>query len=978
MNKACLYERPKIMIKRTLIIILLLTYPKVVLAGFFDALGACFTDPCNCGDSNSTRWEDWNNQHINKGKKNRNCPPWNKTGGRNDHTCIVKAELPDAFIGYYENLCGEIAPESTYLNPQIRVRGQQCNAFACWTTSHTLSWDGECVTLASGWGLPLHRMCARIALPADYKENWPQDPGYTPKKHLNFEGAEVDDDIVIGYDGQPVDFNPPKLCLYKDPAFFSFSDGFDILDIDPNKQPAHKTADIHPVVKVIIFFINIASDAGQTPVQLLQSLFGLMNNGDDGETTFFSVLSDLFGYLGWIINKLGSVIIGTLKAIGQINRVVDSASYGCVNLPMGPYPPPFCQTIEPFFQTAYTQKICRRDGTGAPLKSTSDGPCVVSSLVNNLVRNSVRITFENFVPLCKAGQLPNTDKCVTIDNLGAIGSASHLHQITGMTDIVPKCSSTSGSGTCINTVIPHSCSVSGGACQGGFRVVYGVRIGSISTPQSYFYDDIPDCPNNGSVRCQEIWGINTSEFVDVSLTFPAHQTVPDLSPLQTTASLTDSGGRVSNFNVSIVRVSAFDPVLQFTQNPLQICVSQDDILVGCENRAPFVKPKVYDCSNPLAPLNCSSTYFIPRLVATITDGNDSTSAILEPKSVHNTSNVNDQVNLAGYNFGSFVTDDSLAKKAFSGPNAPNPGSIYGTYKNNEKPLNDDYSENQYAIYLYGLEYVNDKYIVGGKYACLENLDADKCPTNRQACVLSKLQNSNIVNCENFQSKLALYPGLVLCTTAQTLDHACNTVIDSLPSLSGGGNGINIHSCGGGVYCYTSSSNSEVCTMSNLSSDRYLPDPALGPTLSDSQYYYTDPATGEGYNFDKSLYFLRDKTSYEMNLCTAIPQPSCAEVRLTINNGMDNAYANWPAVTVGQISYGSCDGGLTFGTLQRRCVANAATRSFNFEPTYYWDHTVSPPVKVYDRMVCLNLFILLADPDYYQFLQQNFPEVFLGL
>src|SRR5690606_33941225 len=114
---------------------------------------------------------------------------------------------------------------STYLSPKIRVRGQQCNAFACWSTTNTLDWDGECVTLASGYGLPLLRMCARIAIPADYKENFPQVPGYTPKKHLNFEGATVDDDVILGYDNQPIDFHPPKLCLYKDPAFLSFTDG---------------------------------------------------------------------------------------------------------------------------------------------------------------------------------------------------------------------------------------------------------------------------------------------------------------------------------------------------------------------------------------------------------------------------------------------------------------------------------------------------------------------------------------------------------------------------------------------------------------------------------------------------------------------------------------------------------------------------------------------------------------------------------
>ena len=87
------------------------------------------------------------------------------------------------------------------MSPKIRVRGQQCNALACWTTDNTLNWDGQCVTLASGYGIPLHRRCARVAIPAGLSPNFPQDPGYTVGVHLDFEGKTVPDDIVIGYDG---------------------------------------------------------------------------------------------------------------------------------------------------------------------------------------------------------------------------------------------------------------------------------------------------------------------------------------------------------------------------------------------------------------------------------------------------------------------------------------------------------------------------------------------------------------------------------------------------------------------------------------------------------------------------------------------------------------------------------------------------------------------------------------------------------
>jgi hypothetical protein len=263
--------------KKIIIIILLVTIlPIKVNANFWDAIEACFTDPCNCGDSNKNRQEYWGgNGNLHRTiDRNRICAPWNKESGRDNNTCLIKKDYPGAGIGYYENLCAEATPESKYMTPKIRVRGQQCNFLACWTTDNTLSWDGHCVTLASGYGVfpGLHRMCARVAIPADYKQNFPQDPGYTIKKHLNFEGMEVSDEIIYGYDDQPIDFNPPKLCLYKDPAFFSFTDGFDIMDLDPNKQSSHKTAETSPIIKVLLFILDMAVQIAESPIDLINAL----------------------------------------------------------------------------------------------------------------------------------------------------------------------------------------------------------------------------------------------------------------------------------------------------------------------------------------------------------------------------------------------------------------------------------------------------------------------------------------------------------------------------------------------------------------------------------------------------------------------------------------------------------------------------------------------------------------------------------
>jgi len=131
-------------IKRSILIILLLITNPITTAnaGFWDAVGACFTDPCNCGDSDKTRKEYWNDVlrwPYRSVDRDSVCPPWNKESGRDDHTCLIQKGYPGSWIGYYENLCGEETPDSSYMSPKIRVRGQQCNALACWTTDNTLN-----------------------------------------------------------------------------------------------------------------------------------------------------------------------------------------------------------------------------------------------------------------------------------------------------------------------------------------------------------------------------------------------------------------------------------------------------------------------------------------------------------------------------------------------------------------------------------------------------------------------------------------------------------------------------------------------------------------------------------------------------------------------------------------------------------------------------------------------------------------------
>ena len=73
-------------------------------------------------------------------------------------------------------------------------------------------------------------------------------------------------------------------------------------------------------------------------------------------------------------------------------------------------------------------------------------------------------------------------------------------------------------------------------------------------PSGYFRDDLDDCGTGSKhISCQEIWGINTGEFVDVTLSFPKIETANNTSDLIQSVTLKDTNKTDRNFNASIVR-----------------------------------------------------------------------------------------------------------------------------------------------------------------------------------------------------------------------------------------------------------------------------------------------------------------------------------------------------------------------------------------------------------------------------------------
>ncbi len=926
----------------------------------FEELVDCITDPCNCGDNNPLVEEEWDGGVVRPDQKaNRNCPPYNKRDGRIDgdstKNCllrdrdqwIVSEEMPFPVAPYYENICAQEAPESTYFEPKVRVRGQQCNAVACWSTNHLLNWNGECVTLASGYGVPLHRMCARIALPAiaqkgdpnnigvdsstgdiDYTEGRSADPGYTQNQHLNEEGKLIDDESFTLVDGSTFVPQKPKLCVYYDPAFLG-SDGFDIHDLDPNSQPYHK---------------------------------------------------------------------------GDLNASVSNKIYGCVEIPPGPMPPPFCPVIKETPQFS-TQRICHINeyldvdengdptgigpAAGVPVESTIGNPCVKSTIRNNYIHNSVRVGYDYYVPLCANN--PNTASidplvnfaCVNLNSATPSLTASGMNTLTNSMNIIPRCGGGVTSG-CIETGM--ACDAD---CQlnGGFRVVYAEVKGDKATPSPYYKSDMPDCPvtvNPGDIdqnpSCQIVWGVNIKPFRDVSVEFTQVQDNDDLSTEDTDITIDFNDNARYNFNVSVTRQTRTNSA-NHSQNSDQICAiaqgaggtTMQPLLIGCEERAPHPEISTYECDFPGLPsgINCIANYFQPNFVisyrapykdAAGIDRLDTVYTIVRPWVYADSSSNNDPIYLIGSKFGSLVTDETLASAPFEQEidlgalgTINNPLTKFGDYidRNTGDPIApympDPADPNEIignidAIYVGGLQYLNGMYHIGGKYSCAVQLDQDVCPINPKACVLSDLLNSDMVSCKLWFEKIRDFPGIKRQSAS---DSGCSLIEDfggTAPYV------MKIKTCDAGYrYKITGGTapdeGEELCELKHTVDQRIDPLPNMGSELEPYQYFRSNtasPAGTPGYNYAAESQMMRTKTPLEWGLCVEVRTNGATCPERTAQ-GADDGYANWPETLPGEVSIGTCPPGKVpeGEPLERYCVPDPVARDFNLNEIPVIDDDTDP-------------------------------------
>lgn len=941
------------MLKKYLLALFLFLYSPYIYAGFWSDFEKCLSNPCNCGAGQVGEY--WNDKlKVPDADRNPYCPPYNKKAGR-EGTCLLQFDYPNS-ANYFQH-CAEATKESTYFEPKIRVRYQSCNFAACWTQSTSLDWNGECVMWPTSYGLPLVRVCARIAVPSVdptplNPNGSPADPGYTKGFHLNEKGETQADEKYSIDEYNFASYDRPKLCAYSDPGLLNLLSNTglheDLMDYNPVRQPLHASDTLSPLAKVLKSLLELSKTMSWP--EILGTLIGML--GSAADIPGLDTIQEVLKYLGKVLNVIPNIFIYVIEQVGKLNSSVDSYQFGCVELPLGPYPPPYCPTISPFISSPSVQRICsKRDAqNNYNFIQNSDDPCVISKLPNNIINNSVRISLNRLIPLCKVNDDPTkTDKCVKIQNLESIYSASIIHTASGKRDILPKClTSSTSKDLCVITKIDYNKDI---------RIVYGQKIGNSSRPQDYYVVDetIPDCSAasaKSNTTCQEVWGVNIGEFEDISLPFPKiqPQEVADLLPLKSTVTLHDNTNKPRNLTASI---AYFKGPNAGDQDPKDICVSEGSDLVGCIERANTgYKILTYECGEG-APLACSKPldYYNPQFIAKLmvedkvpnkTKGYDfiqyTTTTIATPLSISDTRAPANKpststVNLAGNIFNTFMAyipnptahDNVYSAPPFSGTRSFNPLSIYGIYENDKVPYDSSTGvEDTSALYLYGLEYLNGKYIQGGTHGCMMLADSSHCSPriDETNCVLAKLTETDEISCEAFaklKEGYKNYPGYINFRICAPLDKDCTQV--------GKQEGITIHTCKANVLCYKNIKHDgvEVCKVSQDIKDRIKPDPSE-PNITDKHYTVKfiqkkgELPSGTVYNediypeYDQLTQGLRDKTAQELNLCAKTIIPQCLAITSADN---DSGNATWGAphndgslgpVNIGTLVTGICKAG----------------------------------------------------------------------
>ena len=311
-----------------------------------------------------------------------------------------------------------------------------------------------------------------------------------------------------------------RVCGFEDPMFPA-----DLTDTKPSSMPFHLKTSVPPDVT-----------GGDQLVMLGAFIFaaGVLIPGLGAGTMLIGAGLMLAGGIMELIEFITS----------KMNYTV-IANHGCVEIPLTPFPPPYCPQIQGFIPQANVLGICQNSpdfqnnslapgyqnyllgqainskiGSTYPNKtqvSTLDNQCeIVKSgnlkLYSTFENPIIRLYFFNPLPICSSGYTGKSDVCVKLT--GTVTEAANLWY--NNFDLIPTCSS-SVTTNCIS--FP-----SGSAPLSSFMPYYsvnnmsGLGLTTGTATQNVNFASMPSLPSiaDSSQPGLDFAGINNSKYLDAT------------------------------------------------------------------------------------------------------------------------------------------------------------------------------------------------------------------------------------------------------------------------------------------------------------------------------------------------------------------------------------------------------------------------------------------------------------------------------
>jgi hypothetical protein len=448
---------------------------------------------------------------------------------------------------------------STFLNPKIEVCYKVCTAGDTTVSDcKTLSAWGECRSIAAT------RFCARPAAPGRNGNQTNIYPG------CNF---KADDPRYLSP-------NPRvQVCAYEDPWAGNAADPS---DYNKRKMLYHYNTRYSETTDLV----KALADLGIDSTKLFLSESSKNNIG----TTLAEMLNR---FSGEALTKINLIVVDGDDAIG------------CVDLPIGPYPPPFCPTLGNGQPYPLGQRICEPNA-----QPTMANQCMVSVTPTTFEQPAIRVTFDDIIPRCNNNMQAGTE-CVNF--YSDSGATSLAQNINPPVDTMAICGT--GSAPCVQ--LPQ-----------GKTYTNNLPIRAMYTNLTNYYKSPYESNIYSLYRVSDvgikIYGVNASPYQDLVLQYS--------NGSYNTPTVTIDDGRDGENNPAN-RQRSFMARLEYKTESLtekEVCLYEttggNSTKLDCVDRPSMPKPVVTPCNTPLCPptgdcntpiiraVTCNSTAASPKMV----------------------------------------------------------------------------------------------------------------------------------------------------------------------------------------------------------------------------------------------------------------------------------------------------------------------------------------------------------------------------